>query len=233
MTVQLRRRPGGRRPATPCWPSDRSPTPRPRASRAPASRSTRRLPARSTGTARPTCPTSSPPVMSRGNSRSRRWPPCRDARWPSTWWAGTLGDPPPPQLRECPLRHLHRTRDRRRGPGRSRRLRRGPQDPGDQGALRGQRPGADRQRLRVGSSRSSPTRRPASSSAGRSSGTTPPELISVLALAVTGRLRVADIVEPCWYTRPWPRRWRRRPSDPPDLVRRRRVLGRDQRFDDL
>ena len=37
-------------------------------------------------------------------------------------------------------------RDRRRGPGRGRRLRLGPQDPGDQGAVLGQRQGPDRER---------------------------------------------------------------------------------------
>ena len=53
---------------------------------------------------------------------------------------------PPPRLRQGRLGHLHRARDRRRGPGRGRRLRRGPQDPGDQGAVLGQRQGPHRER---------------------------------------------------------------------------------------
>ena len=53
---------------------------------------------------------------------------------------------PPPRLRQGGLGHLHRARDRRRRPGRGRRLRRGPQDPGDQGAVLGIGQGADQQR---------------------------------------------------------------------------------------
>ena len=53
---------------------------------------------------------------------------------------------PPPRLREGGVGHLHRARDRRRGPGRGRRLRRRAQDPGDQGAVLGQRQGPHRER---------------------------------------------------------------------------------------
>ena len=50
------------------------------------------------------------------------------------------GRPPPPRLRQGGVGHLHRARDRRRRPGRGRGVRRGPQDPGDQGAVLGRRP---------------------------------------------------------------------------------------------
>ena len=88
-------------------------------------------------------------------------------RWPHR-------GPPAPELRQGRVGHLHRARDRRRRSGRGRRLRRGPQDPGDQGPVRGQRQGAHRQRPPRASSRSSPTRPPASCSAARSSASTPP-----------------------------------------------------------
>ena len=48
--------------------------------------------------------------------------------------------PPPSRLRQGGVGDLHRTRDRRRGPGRGRRLRRGTQAAGDQGAVLGRRP---------------------------------------------------------------------------------------------
>ena len=47
---------------------------------------------------------------------------------------------PPHRLREGGLGHLHRPRDRRRRPGRGRRLRRGPQGAGHQGARSRRRP---------------------------------------------------------------------------------------------
>ena len=49
------------------------------------------------------------------------------------------GRPPPPRLREGGLGDLHRSRDRGRRPGRGRRVRRGPQGPGDEGAVRDDR----------------------------------------------------------------------------------------------
>ena len=52
-----------------------------------------------------------------------------------------------PNYDKRPVGHLHRARDRRRGPGRGGRLRRGSEDPGDQGPLRRQLPGPHRQRL--------------------------------------------------------------------------------------
>ena len=60
------------------------------------------------------------------------------------------------------------------GLGRGRRLRRGPQDPRDEGAVLRQRRRPSSTTIPGASSRSSPTRPPASCSAGRSSGGTRP-----------------------------------------------------------
>ena len=53
---------------------------------------------------------------------------------------------PPPRLRQGGVGDLHRARDRRRRARRGRGVRRGPQDPGHQGAVLGQRQGAHQRR---------------------------------------------------------------------------------------
>ncbi len=86
----VRRRAGGARDPTPCWPSARCPTPKASDSQAagvevaedghvPINRHCQTNRAR----------TSSPPATCRGSSRCRRWRPCRAARWPNTSWAVT------------------------------------------------------------------------------------------------------------------------------------------------
>ena len=82
--------------------------------------------------------------------------------------------PPPGRLRQGGLGDLHGARDRRCGPGRGRRLLRGPQGPGHQGPVLGRTQGHDRRPHRVASSRSSATPPPAWCSAARSSAATPP-----------------------------------------------------------
>ena len=59
--------------------------------------------------------------------------------------------PPPPRLRQGGVGRLHRSRDRRRRAGRGRGVLRGPQDPGHQGAVLGERQGADQGRRRAAS----------------------------------------------------------------------------------
>ena len=59
--------------------------------------------------------------------------------------------PPPPRLRQGGVGDLHRPRDRRRRAGRGRGVLRGPQDPGHQGAVLGERQGADQGRRRAAS----------------------------------------------------------------------------------
>ena len=103
-------------------------------------------------------------------------------------------EPPPPRLRQGGLGDLHRARDRRRRPGRGRGVRGGPQDPGHQGAVLGQRQGADQRRpagfVKIISD-------PATGVVlgGSIVGRHAAELISVIALAVTANLKVTDIVE--------------------------------------
>ena len=102
--------------------------------------------------------------------------------------------PPPPRLRQGGVGHLHRARDRRRGPGRGRGVRRGPQDPRDQGAVLRQRQGAHQRRpagfVKILSD-------PATGVVlgGSIVGRHAAELISVIAVAVTAHLKVTDIVE--------------------------------------
>ena len=57
------------------------------------------------------------------------------------------GGASPSRLRQGRERHLHRAGDRRRRPRRSRRVRGGPQDPRDEGAVQRDAEGVDQQRL--------------------------------------------------------------------------------------
>ena len=126
---------------TPCWPSVRCRTRRCWASRRPVSTAIGAT-CRSIATCGRTSRTSTPPATCRAScplssvavdagSQDRR--PRDGAAHPR---------PPSPRLREGGVGHLHRARDRRRRPGRGRRLRRGPQGQGHQGAVLGQREGA-------------------------------------------------------------------------------------------
>ena len=141
----LRRRPGRPRAATPCCASARSPTPRGWASTTAGVEHRRRL-----RRGRPQLP-----VVGAAHLRRRRpvgeaaavvggvdaGPQDRRARH------GPARRPaPPPRLREGGVGHLHRARDRRRRPGRGRRLRQRPQGPGDQGAVLGLGQGAHQRR---------------------------------------------------------------------------------------
>ena len=96
-------------------------------------------------TAAPTSPTSTPPATCRGSCRCRRWPPCRAARSPSTPWACTPASSRQLDYDKAASAIFTDPGDRRRRPGRGRRLRRGPQGPGHQGAVLGLAQGAHRE----------------------------------------------------------------------------------------
>ena len=137
---------GRPRAATPCWPSARSPTPRASASRPPASTST----APATSPINHHCQSNVPHIYAAGDL-SGKLPLSSVAAMQGRKIAEHVMGlhtrrAPPPRLRQGGVGHLHRARDRRRRPGRGRRLRRGSQDPGHQGAVLGQRQGAHRRR---------------------------------------------------------------------------------------
>ncbi len=119
---------------------------RARPRRWPASRSTAAATSRSTTTASRRCRTSTPPATSAASCRCRRWRRCRAARSPSTLMGLHARVAPPPRLRQGGLGDLHRARDRRRRSRRGRGVQLRPQDPGHQGAVLGDRQGADQQR---------------------------------------------------------------------------------------
>ena len=97
------------------------------------------------------CRTSTPRATCRASCRCRRWPRCRAARSPSTRWACTPGRTATSTTRRRRRPSSPSPRSPTSGLAEADAFAVGPQDPGDQGAVLGQRQGAHRRTTRAGS----------------------------------------------------------------------------------